>query len=268
MKKWIIAFAVALVVTASVISNADAVSIKVGSTEVKNDVIFINSTTYVPIRAVSDLLYPGANVTWTNGQAVVTTPLVTITARPGDQYIQANGRYLYAVEGVRLINNRTLVPVRALAKAFGASVSWNNAAQKATVTKGSGTILSGNQYYNSDDVYWLSRIINSESSGEPMLGKIAVGDVILNRVASPDYPNSIYDVIFDTKWGVQFEPTKNGSIYQTPSSDSVIAAKLCLDGASVVGNCQYFFNPATASSSWIAKNSTYYCTIGNHAFYA
>ena len=101
-----------------------------------------------------------------------------------------------------------------------------------------------------------------------MLGKIAVGDVILNRVASPNYPDSIYDVIFDTKWGVQFEPTKNGSIYQTPSSDSVIAAKLCLDGASVVGNCQYFFNPATASSSWIAQNSTYYCTIGNHAFYA
>lgn len=268
MKKWIIAFAAAFIVTASMISNADAVSVRVGPTEVKNDVIFINSTTYVPIRAVSNLLYAGANVTWTDGQAVVTTPLVTITARPGDRYIQANGRYLYAVEGVRLINNRTLVPVRALAKAFGASVSWDNAAQKATITRGSGTILSGNQYYDGDEVYWLSRIINAEGAGEPMLGKIAVGNVILNRVASPDYPNSIYDVIFDTKWGVQFEPTKNGSIYQTPSSESVIAAKLCLDGASVVGNCQYFFNPATASSSWIAQNCTYYCTIGNHVFYS
>jgi len=268
LKKLIIAFALTLVVAASVISNADAVSIKVGATEVRNDVTFINSTTYVPIRAVSDLLYSGANVAWTDGQAVVSTPLVTITARPGDQYIQANGRYLYAVEGVRLINNRTLVPVRALAKAFGASVNWDNAAQRATITRGNGTILSGNQYYNGDDVYWLSRIINAESAGEPMLGKIAVGDVILNRVASPNYPNSIYDVIFDTKWGVQFEPTRNGAIYQTPSSDSTIAAKLCLDGAAVVGNCQYFFNPSIASSSWIAQNCTYYCTIGNHLFYS
>lgn len=268
MKKLIIAFAITFVVAATVISTADAVSVRIGSTEVRNDVIFINSTTYVPLRAVSNLLCPEAEVSWTDGQAVVTTPLVTITARPGDQYIQANGRCLYAVEGVRLINNRTLVPVRALAKALSASVSWDNAAQKATITKGSGTILSGNQYYNGDDVYWLSRIINAESSGEPMLGKIAVGNVILNRAAGPDYPNSIYDVIFDTKWGVQFEPTKNGAIYQTPSSDSEIAAKLCLDGASVVGNCQYFFNPAIASSSWISQNCTYYCTIGNHLFYS
>lgn len=269
LKKLIIAFVITLVVATTAITSADAVSVRVGSTEVKkDDVIFVNSTTYVPFRTVSNLLCPEATVSWSDGQAIINAPLVSITSRPGDLFIQANGRCLYAVGGVKLLSNRTFVPVRTLAKAFGASVTWDSASQKAIVTKGSGTISSGDQYYNSDDVYWLSRIINAESSGEPMLGKIAVGDVILNRVASPDYPNTIHDVIFDTKYGVQFEPTANGTIYQTPSSDSVIAAKLCLDGASVVGSCQYFFNPVTASSSWISQNCTYYCTIGNHDFYA
>ena len=269
MKKMLIAFAITLVVATTVITNADAVSVRVGSAEVKkDDVIFMNSTTYVSLRTMSNLLCPEAAVSWSGGQAIINAPLVSITSRPGNLFIQANGRYLYAVGGVKLISSRTYVPVRALAKAFGASVTWDSAAQKAIVARGSGTISSGDQYYSSDYVYWLSRIINAESSGESMLGKIAVGDVILNRVASSDYPNTIYDVIFDTKYGVQFEPIVNGAIYQTPSSDSVIAAKLCLDGATVVGSCQYFFNPATASSSWIAQNCTYYCTIGNHVFYA
>ncbi len=267
MKKWMLTLAIALVVSAAAMTRADAVSVRVGTAEVKTGVVLINSTTYVPLRTVSSLLRPDAQIAWTNGQAAVTAPGVSLTARPGDLYLQANERCLFAAEGVRLAGGRTLVPVRALAKAFGAAVSWDSAAQRASVTPGSGTILSGDQFYDGGDVYWLSRIISAESAGEPMLGKIAVGNVISNRVASPDYPDTIYDVIFDTKYGVQFEPTGNGTIYQTPTAESVTAARLCLDGASVVGGSLYFFNPATAGSSWIARSCTYYGTIGNHRFY-
>jgi N-acetylmuramoyl-L-alanine amidase len=95
---------------------------------------------------------------------------------------------------------------------------------------GSGTIVSGDQYYDSDDVKWLSRIINAEAEAEPLEGKIAVGNVVLNRVASDEFPDTIYSVIFDKANGVQFSPTASGAIYNTPTDESVLAAKMCLDG--------------------------------------
>lgn len=269
IKKRFLTAIIAVVLLVAIMPSANAVSLLVDNTSVTNNVDLYHSTTYVPIRAVSQLLSPGARVTWENEQAVVQTSSLTLTARPGDCYMRANGRMLYASEGIRLVNGTTLVPIRALAKAFGASsVSWNGSNQTAIVKRGSGTITSGDAYYNSSEVYWLSRIINSESSGEPLKGKIAVGNVIQNRVTSNSFPNSIYDVIFDTKWGTQFQPVANGTIYNTPSANSVAAAKLCLDGASVVGSSLYFLNPAIATSFWMTHNRTYVTTIGNHSFYS
>ena len=83
-------------------TRADAVSVRVGTAEVKTGVVLINSTTYVPLRTVSSLLRPDAQIAWTNGQAAVTAPGVSLTARPGDLYLQANERCLFAAEGVRL----------------------------------------------------------------------------------------------------------------------------------------------------------------------
>ncbi|MEA4895826.1 MAG: cell wall hydrolase [Oscillospiraceae bacterium] len=266
MKKLLVSLLVVCLLVA-VLPSAEALSLQVGSTAVSNISIY-NSTTYVPIRTISLLLCPGASVTWENNQAVVRTSNLTVTARPGAYYINANGRMLYAADGVKLVNGTTLVPIRVIAKAMGASVTWNASAQKAIVTLGSGTIASGDQYYSSDAVYWLSRIINAESSGESLKGKIAVGNVILNRVASSDFPNSIYGVIFDKTGGTQFTPVANGTIYNAPSSDSILAAKLCLDGASVAGSSLFFLNPVTATSSWITKNRPYVTSVGNHAFYA
>lgn len=267
MKRILSAFLI-LGLLLAVVPSARAVSLLVNNTTVIDKVSFYNSTTYVPLRATSLSLCPSAAVSWENNSAVVRTANLTITARPGNYYIDANGRKLFVKDSVRLVNGTTMVPVRVLAKAMGASVAWDSVAQRVTLTGGSNTILSGSEYYNSDSVYWLSRIINAESSGEPLFGKIAVGNVIINRVASPDFPDSIYDVIFDDVGGIQFTPVANGTIYNTPSAESILAAKLCLDGASVVGNSLFFLNPTTATSSWITKNCAYIATIGNHQFYA
>ena len=266
MKKLLVTLLIVCLLTA-VIPAAEAVTLQVNSTTLTNTAVY-NSTTYVSLRSISLQLCPGAQISWENNQAVVRTSKLTVTARPGSFYIDANGRKLYAADGVKLVNGATMVPVRVIAKAMGASVSWNASTQKVTVTGGSGTITSGDNFYNSDAVYWLSRIINAESNGEPLKGKIAVGNVIMNRVASPDFPNSIYGVIFDKTGGTQFTPVANGTIYNTPSADSILAAKLCLDGASVAGSSLFFLNPVTATSSWIAKNRAYVATIGNHVFYA
>lgn len=113
-------------------------------------------------------------------------------------------------------------------------------------------------------MYWLSRIIYAESGNQPLDGKIAVGNVVLNRVASPGFPNSVYEVIFQRN---QFTPAANGSINRTPSAESVVAAKLCLDGANTAGSALYFVNPTVAPGSWASRNRPYVATIGAHAFY-
>ena len=121
--------------------------------------------------------------------------------------------------------------------------------------------------WTEEDLYWLSRIISAEARGESLTGQIAVGNVVLNRMASPKYPNTIYDVIFDRNGGVQFEPVSNGTVHQPPTETSIQAAKLALKGVNVVGESMFFFNPDLSPGTWIVNNRTYYKTIGAHRFY-
>jgi N-acetylmuramoyl-L-alanine amidase len=118
------------------------------------------------------------------------------------------------------------------------------------------------------DLYWLSRIIHAEAEAEPYEGKVAVGNVILNRVNSGTFANTVKGVIFEYSNGhAQFSPVADGTIYNTPSAASVQAAKDALAGVRPVGSCQFFFNPDKSAGTWIVQNKTYVKTIGNHAFY-
>jgi N-acetylmuramoyl-L-alanine amidase len=266
--KRIITWIVLLGLMAAAGINAGAVSLVVDNTPVDMRVTVYNATSYVPIRAFSQTLSPTAAVIWEDGQAVVRQPDLTVIARPGNNYIEANGRYLYINDGVLNVNGTVMVPVRSIAKAFGATVAWDGDTGTVSVKAGFEVIAPGDSYYDSEAVYWLSRIINAESEGETLKGKVAVGNVILNRVNSPEYPNSIYGVIFDARWGGQFQPVKNGTIYNAPSQASIIAAKLCLDGASVAGDSIYFLNPSRSTSFWIMQNCDFIAAIGSHQFYA
>ena len=191
-----------------------------------------------------------------------------VTARQGDLYIIANGRYFYTASEVMLYDGEMYIPIRPLVKALNSSVEWSEKDNKFYVYSGNTAALkSSNEVYNQNDIYWLSRIISAEARGESMKGKMSVGNVILNRVRSKEFPESVYDVIFDKKYGVQFTPTSNGTIYNTPTSDSVIAAKICYEGYSLSNSVTYFLNPKYAASSWIQNNKKYAFTIGNHAFY-
>ena len=226
-----------------------------------------NNTTYVSLRAVTQALQPDALILWTGDRALAEGEDFSLTAQPGALYLEVNGRALYIPQGVLLENGRTLVPVRVLAEALGADVDWNSATGAVTVTSGDGTILTEYDVYDPDAVYWLSRIISAESRGEPLTGKVGVGNVILNRVDHAEFPNTIYGVIFDSRWGGQFEPVQNGTVYAAPTQESVIAAKLVLEGADTVGDSLYFLAPSLASNHWIMSNRDYVATIGGHWFY-
>lgn len=223
-----------------------------------------NGTTYVSLRLLAQALDPTAQVAWEEDRAVVRSESLELIAIPGQQWIEANGRYLYVPGEVRLSQGRTLVPVRVLSDAFGADVEWDGIAGRISVSSGAGAPQAS---YDPDAVYWLSRIISAESKGEILAGQIAVGNVVLNRVKHQDFPGTIYGVIFDDRWGGQFEPVRNGTIHQTPTESSVIAAKLCLEGADVVGESLYFLNPDLATNFWIPQNRPFLTVIGAHHFY-
>lgn len=244
------------------------VAVYVNQKAYSGDAYLIGSVTYVGIREFS--MYMGASsVFWDSSvkTAVVSSDSLTVKAKNNDPYIIANNRYLWAGSGIIIKSGTMYVPLRTLAKAFGCSVSWNSKEFAAYVSKGA-SLESGRTFYDNDSVYWLSRIIHAEASGESLLGKVAVGSVVLNRVKSPEFPNTIYSVIFDRKNGVQFTPTANGAINCTPSDESIIAAKLCLDGATISEKALFFVNEALAQSSWVSDNRKFIVTVGNHKFYA
>lgn len=174
----------------------------------------------------------------------------------------ANGRYLYIPYGVFWNNGQIMVPVHVLAKALGAQAETDGSGN-AYITSGSGAIISGDEYYNEDDLFWLSHIINAESGNQILLGKIALGNVVLNRVNSPIFPNTIYDVLFQEG---QFYDSYEGAITMDPNAESIIAAKLCLDGAVVLSNALWY--NISGISCWASQNRPYITTIGNHDFYA
>ena len=122
--------------------------------------------------------------------------------------------------------------------------------------------------YREEDLYWLSRIIHAEAQGEPYVGKVAVGNVVLNRVESGLFPNTIKGVVFDKQHGyTQFSPVLDGNIYNTPNSDSINAAKDALNGNRPVGDALYFLNMSKSTNFWIVQNRKYFMTIGDHDFY-
>lgn len=229
----------------------------------------IGSTTYVPLRAFCNAI-GWCRVTWNaaTATATVATGSLTIDAKQNALYIVANGRYFYTVDKILNLDGTLWVPIRPLAKAYCLDLSWDGAAREVRLTSTGKTLVSGDRFYKSDEVLWMGRIIQAEAGGEPFLGKIAVGNVVLNRVRSPQYPSTIWGVIFDRKHGTQFSPVSFGTIYNTPSAESTIAAKLCLEGYSITDDALFFMNPRIATSNWIAQNRPFLFSIGKHDFYA
>ena len=249
--------------------EGQAVNVYIDGQKYTGTAMLRNSVTYVGIREFSTAM-GNVSVEWDDGTktATVKSDNLSISSKNSGSYIIANERYLWAQSGIFIISGTMYVPLRTIAKAFNADVSWSSKEFSAYVVRKPGTIASGKNYYNADDVYWLSRIISAEAGVEPFYGKVAVGTVVLNRVKSSQYPNTIYGVIFDRKFGVQFTPAANGTVYNEPDTDSIIAAKLCLDGASISEKVLFFVNDAIAESSWVRDNRSYVTTIGSHNFYA
>ena len=115
---------------------------------------------------------------------------------------------------------------------------------------------------NNSNINLLSRIIYGESRGEPYAGQVAVGAVVLNRVKSSSFPNTIAGVIYQ---GGAFDAVSDGQINMTPDSTAKKAAQDALNGWDPSYGAIYYFNPATATNKWIWSRPLT-VTIGKHRF--
>ena len=251
-------------------SGAMAVDLyKDGRQILKGQVADIGGTVYVPVQRFADLFGSFKTVyTEATEQVVITGTNLSITVKVGDPYITVNERIFYTGKKVISLGGWIFVPLTSMCKALNAIVTIRSGYYDATITSGDTTKVKwASEFYDSTDLYWLSRIISAEARGEPFSGQIAVGNVVLNRVRSSQFPNTVKGVIFDTKYGTQFSPVASGTIYNTPTSSAIMAAKICLEGYSLSTRMLYFYNPKIATSSWIGRTRPYIMTIGNHKFY-
>ncbi|WJH32974.1 cell wall hydrolase [Paenibacillus sp. CC-CFT747] len=108
----------------------------------------------------------------------------------------------------------------------------------------------------------LARIIHAEARGESFQGQVAVGAVVLNRVQSNSFPDSISGVIFQPG---QFSAVRDGQYQLAPDSSAYEAARTALNGYDPTGGALFYYNPAIATSSWM-KARPAKLTIGNHVF--
>ncbi len=247
----------------------NGVRIVVDEWEYDGQVFIYENAAYVSLREFA-VMADNSVVGWDpdTHTAHVTTDSLELSAIEGNYYITANERVLWCESGIFTLRGTLYVPLRQAAKAFGFSHRYSSAENTTYLTRVRSSIVSGNEFYDTEELLWLSKIINAEAGGEPFLGKLAVGTVILNRVDSDEFPDSVYDVIFDNEHGVQFTPTSNGAITAEANNDSVLAAKISLEDTRISDDILYFLNYEIATNFWIVENCRYVMSIGSHDFYA
>lgn len=231
----------------------------------------IEGVTYVPVLSFCEaMLGTDLIVNWDQEDQSVTLDAtgLHILIDLSDTYFTANDRCLYVPEGIYNVNGTLMMPIRPLAKVFNVAIYWNSYSWSIDIDTSLLKVLeSGDQFYDEESLYWLSRVITAEAGYEPFIGQIAVGNVVLNRVnnTSGSFPNTVKGVVFQSG---QFQVVSAGTIYNEPFNSAVVAAKLSMEGYNVVGESLFFLNPTISSNYWFRTNRTYVTTIQGHEFYA
>ncbi len=229
--------------------------------------IMIDSTTYIPLRAFSDAV--GGNISWDD-----TTKAATMT-KDGHSFVFYTQTDNCVIDGEEtgftsvLYQNLTFIPIRAVSEVLEYDVEWDDFYLTVKITAPNVEVPDSCKdfSYTYDDILYLSKITQIESGYQHFTVRLGVAGTVVNRVASPQFPNSIKEVIFDTRYGVQFPPAHTDKMNVTPSKETVIAAKCALNGTNVVGKALYFIDTKYAASSWAHNNRPHAVTLHDMSFY-
>ncbi|MDQ0247371.1 N-acetylmuramoyl-L-alanine amidase [Bacillus fengqiuensis] len=195
----------------------------------------------------NDMIYIGETLTIPDHTAVQASSPAIHKVTTGDTLFNIAKQYGVTVEGLKAANhlqNDTIY--------IGQTLTIGNAAPSAV---------------SAEDKDLLSRLVEAEAKGEPYQGKVAVAMVVLNRVVSPEFPDSIHDVIYQQleNGGYQFTPVGNGAIDQPASDESKRAVNEALASQNPANDALYFYNPEIATNDWV-KTQQVTAIIGNHVF--
>ncbi len=217
-----------------------------------------NGSTYLSVHSIGDMLL-AKDISWNGEERSVTISKdggeLKIVIDSDTAYMDGEPILITAPAVIR--KDRTYLPVRFVSEMLGGSVGWDDSSKTV--------YISFANEAGESDLLWLARIVHIEAGRESYEGRLAVANVILNRVKSPKFPDSIYDVIFQPN---QFPPAGKGELDAlVPNDGSMEAAKAALAGNNNVGESLYFCAASQTATSWVANNRTFYKRIGNHCFY-
>lgn len=180
------------------------------------------------------------------------------------------GYYKGSVDGVFGKGTRSAVIAFQKKNGLTADGVVGKSTYKALGMTGSYEILAGQSAssaetvggYTSSEVYLLAKTIYAEGRGEPYTGQVAIGAVVLNRVRSSQFPNTIAGVVYQKH---AFTAVSDGQINLTPNETAMKAARDAINGWDPTGGAIYYYNPAVATSAWIFDRQTV-TVIGKHVF--
>ncbi|MBO5897121.1 MAG: spore cortex-lytic enzyme [Clostridia bacterium] len=176
------------------------------------------------------------------------------------QKLKTLGFFEGAVDGIYGV--KTQSAVKRFQKSVGITAD-GIAGSKTLLYLGLGdSTSSGSGGYSSSDVYLLAKVIAAEARGESYTGQVAVGAVVLNRVDSASFPDTVSGVVYQ-KGAFSAVTDSNWSV--SPTADSRKAAQDAINGWDPTGGALYYYNPAKTSNQWI-RTRPVITTIGKHVF--
>lgn len=227
-------------------------------------------TAYMSLADIGEIYAVDISLDIAGGSFSASAPGLELYGEKGSGYLQANFRYIYIPTDYIVCGEDVYLPVDALGRIFGLKCSV--ADDRVDISTRQVRMISGSEdyydtHFSADELYWLPHIAYVEALDEPLAGIMGVCTVVLNRVADEDFPDTIFEVIYDSKHQVQFTPAATGSLHGKPDELYYIAAYLVLEGYNTVGKSLYFVNPANNGNYWFRESLAYVTTIGDHEFY-
>ena len=179
------------------------------------------------------------------------------TVRQIQQKLTNWGYYNYTIDGV--YGSRTVAAVKKFQRNNGLTADGICGSRTLSALG-----ISAGSSQSSVDVNLLARLISAEARGEPYTGQVAVGAVVLNRMEHPSFPNTLSGVIYQAG---AFTCITDGQFNEPVADSAYRAARDAINGWDPSGGAIYYFNPDTATSSWIWSRPLI-CKIGKHRFCA
>lgn len=211
-------------------------------------------TLIISLTALSPLFIFAENLYWgSKGE----------TVKQVQEKLKRWGYYSGSIDGI--YGSVTQAAVKKFQKNNGLSVDGivgKKTAAAMGISLGGSSNTGSSSSSTTNNLNLLARLVHGEARGEPYKGKVAVAAVVLNRVKSSSFPNSIAGVIYQSG---AFDAVSDGQINLTPDQDSINAARAALNGWDPTNGCLYYYNPKTATSRWMLSR-TVLLRIGQHAF--